>query len=353
MRRKALAMSILGTIGGLASDQAALRLRLDTASRQISTGQRAQVFGDLKPEARRAIDLRGEAARRETYAGAADRAAGRAAAAQTVLSRLSEIAGNLNAEALRARTIGPTGADALARTARAALEEAAALLNTRHGGDYLFGGSDVAAPPVPDAVGIADGPLASAIAAAVATLDATNAAAVLADTVTVSSDPATTAFSAFLEGAGSTEATRAVQVADGERVAIGVFANRDADGAVADSWGRELLRSLAVLAAVTPAMAAEGGGWSPLLQGVADSLAGVTRGLTAEQGVLGAAERRLAGTAERHRDTLVALRTQLGALEEVDLAEASAQLSQLKSRLEASYEVMGTLSRLSLANLLR
>ncbi|MGK7867449.1 flagellin [Falsiroseomonas sp. E2-1-a20] len=346
-------MSILGTIGGLATDQSALRLRLDTTSRQVSTGQRAQVFGDLRPEARRAIDLRGEVARRETYAGAADRAAGRAAATQTVLGRLQEIAGNLNAEALRARTLGPPGTEALARTARAALEEVAALLNTQHGGDYLFSGSDVGAPPVPDAAGIAEGPLASAIAASVATLDAGNAASVLADTVAAASDPATTAFSAFLEGDGSTEATRAVQVADGQRVAIGVFANRDADGGLAASWGRELLRSLAVLAAVTPAQAAEGGGLSPLLQGVAESLGGVTRGLSAEQGVLGAAERRLASARDGHRDTLVALRTQLGTLEEVDLAEASAQLGQLRSRLEASYEVTGMLSRLSLAQLLR
>jgi flagellin-like hook-associated protein FlgL len=346
-------MSILGTIGSLATDQSALRLRLDAASRQVSTGQRAQVFGDLAPEARRAIDLRGEVARRETYAGAADRAAGRAAATQTVLSRLQEIAGNLNAEALRGRTIGPPGAEALARTARAALEEAAALLNTRHGGDYLFGGSDVGAPPVPGAAGIADGPLATAIAASVATLDADNAAAVLGQTVAAASDPATTAFSAFLEGAGSTEALRAVQVGDGERVTIGVLANRNRDGELAASWGRELLRSLAVLAAVTPAQAAEGGGWSPLLQGVSDALGGVGRGLSAEQGVLGAAEIRLAGMQGRHEDTLVALRTQLGSLEEVDLAEASALLGQLKSRLEASYEVTGMLSRLSLASLLR
>jgi flagellin-like hook-associated protein FlgL len=346
-------MSIIGTIGGLATDQSVLRLRIDTTSRQVTTGQRAQVFGDLAPEARRAIDLRGEVARRETYAGAADRAANRAAATQTVLGRLQEITSDLNAEALRARTTGPSGAEALARTARAALEEVAALLNTQHGGDYLFSGSDVGAAPVPNAAGIADGPLATAVAASVATLDSGNAAAVLADTVTAASDPATTAFSAFLEGPGSTEAARAVQVADGQRVSIGVFANRGADGEIAASWGRELLRNLAVLAAITPAQAEDGGGLSPLLQGVAGALDGVTRDLSAERGVLGAAERRLASTRDGHRDTVVALRTQLGTLEEVDLAEASAQLSQLKSRLEASYEVTGMLSRLSLATLLR
>ncbi|NKE43530.1 hypothetical protein HB662_01985 [Roseomonas frigidaquae] len=345
-------MSIIGSIGNLAVDQAALRLRLDNASRQVSTGQKAEVFGDLRPEARRAIDLRGEVARREAYSNAADRALARADAAQTVLTRLQDIAATVGAEALRAKTMSSTGAEALARTAFAALEEVAALLNTRHGGEYLFGGSDVTSPPVPDAENVASGPMATAIADAVATLDATNAATVLADTVTAATAAATTPFSAFLEGPGTTEATRAVQVADGERVQIGVFANRDQEGEVVASWGRELLRNLAVMASVTPALAVEGGGWSGLMDGVADAMGQAATSLANEQAMLGSAEQRIGAVRDRHQDTLVALRTQLGSVEEVDLAQAAADLSQLKSRLEASYEATGLLSRLSLAALL-
>ncbi|MBU8540779.1 flagellin [Falsiroseomonas tokyonensis] len=346
-------MSIIGSIGNLAVDQAALRARLDTASRQVSTGQKAEVFGDLKPEARRAIDLRGEVGRREAYSNAADRALGRAGATQTVLSRLHDISATLGAQALRSKTLSSTDAENLASTAAAALEEVAALLNTRHGGEYLFGGSDVDQPPVPDAANIVTSPMATAIATAVATLDATNAATVLADSVTAATAAATTPFSAFLEGAGLTEATRAVQVADGERVEIGVFANRAQDGEVTASWGRELLRNLAVLAATTPAQAAEGGGWSALMDGVASAIAEASTALATEQAILGAAELRIGTTRDRHQDTLVAVRTQLGSVEEVDLAQASAELSQLKSRLEASYEATGMLSRLSLAQLLR
>lgn len=346
-------MSIIGSIGNLAMDQAALRQRLDTTSRQVSTGQKAQVFGDLRPEARRAIDLRAEVGRREAYANASDRALARADTAQTVLMRLQEIAASVGAEALRAKTMSATGAEALARTAAAALEEVAALLNTRHGGEYLFGGSDVAAPPVPDAENVATGPMASAIAAAIATLSPINAATVLADTVTAATAAATTPFSAFLEGPGTTEATRAVQVADGERVEIGVFANRDQDGEVVASWGRELLRNLAMMAAVTPALAAAGDGWSGLMDGAATALREAAGSLANEQAMLGAAEQRIGAVRDRHKDTLVALRTQIGSVEEVDLAQAAAELSQLKSRLEASYEVTGMLSRLSLAALLR
>lgn len=346
-------MSIIGSIGNLAMDQAALRQRLDTTSRQVSTGQKAQVFGDLRPEARRAIDLRAEVGRREAYANASDRALARADTAQTVLMRLQEIAASVGAEALRAKTMSATGAEALARTAAAALEEVAALLNTRHGGEYLFGGSDVAAPPVPDAENVATGPMASAIAAAIATLNPINAATVLADTVTAATAAATTPFSAFLEGPGTTEATRAVQVADGERVEIGVLANRDQDGEVVASWGRELLRNLAMMAAVTPALAAAGDGWSGLMDGAATALREAAGSLANEQAMLGAAEQRIGAVRDRHKDTLVALRTQIGSVEEVDLAQAAAELSQLKSRLEASYEVTGMLSRLSLAALLR
>ncbi len=346
-------MSTISTIGSMALEQASMRARMDVISRQVSTGQRGVVHGDLGLDARRAIDLKAEIAKREVFTQAAGRAVARADATQTVLGRLHDLASSVSAEALRARTLGAVSVESLADIARAAMEEAAALLNTRHGGEYLFSGSDVSAPPVPDAANITTGPMATAIAASVATLDPTNAATVLADTQAIATDPATTPFSAFLEGDGTTEARRALQVADGERVAIGVFANRDSADEVAASWGRDLLRSLATLAAVTPAQFDAGDGWQDLLQGTVDSLNGAATGLAAEQGKLGAASARIDAARERHDDMLVALRTQLGDVAEVDLAQVSAELAQVKERLEASYTVTTMVSRLSLASMLR
>jgi flagellar hook-associated protein 3 FlgL len=346
-------MSILGIVGNMAVDQAQLRQRLDTLGRQVSTGQRGTVHGELGVDSRRALDLRGELARREAYATAADRALSRGAAAQEALGRLQSLGSELAAEALRTRTLGATGVESLARIARSALEEAAALLNARHAGEHLFAGSDVDGAPVPDATGIADGPLAASIAAQVATLDPTNAATILSDSATAANDPATTPFSAFLEGDGLLESRRAVQVADGERVVVGILANRDSGEAVADSWGRELLRGFAILAALTPTQAEQGAGFDDLLAGVHTALSGAVQGVAAEQGVLGAAEGRIETARERHRNTAVALRGQLGQIEEVDLAEAASALRQMQARLEASYEATGMLSRLSLAALLR
>ncbi len=345
-------MSIISTIGNTALDQARLRLRLDELGRQVATGQRGETHGALGRDARLAIDLRGDIARRKAYAAAADTALGRMSATQSVLTRLEAIGSEISAQAQRARTLGPSGIAALASTARAALEEVAALLNAQHGGEYLLAGSDLAQAPVPNAAAIATGPLAAQIAADVATLTPANAAAVLAATAAAATAPATRPFNAHLEGAALPEPRRALQIADGERVSWGVLASQDQDGQVGNAWGRELLRGLATLSALTTASAAQGQGFDELLAGVAQGLSGAVDDLAQERGVLGAAEKRVMAAREMHKDVTVTLRAQLGAVEEGDLAEASARLKQVQLRLEASYETTSSISRLSLAALL-
>jgi flagellin-like hook-associated protein FlgL len=144
-----------------------------------------------------------------------------------------------------------------------------------------------------------------------------------------------------------------LQVADGERIAWGILPTQDQAGQVAQAWGRELLRGLAVLAGLTPGSAAQGAGYDALLAGTAQVLSDAGRGIVQERGALGAAEKRVETTRERHRDILVTIRAQLLSVEGVDLAEASAALRQTESRLEASYETTARIARLSLATLLR
>ncbi len=346
-------MSTLATIGAAALDQARLRDRIEVLTRQVSTGRKGALHGDLGTEARRAIDLRGEIARREAAAAAADRALARSGTVGRVLDRLHALTAHVAGEALRARALGTAGVEAVAASARAALAEAGALLNTRQDGEYLFSGSDIANPPVPDGEAVGAGLMGAAIAAAVATLTPANAAAILASTQAVATAPATSPFSPFLEGPGLAEPRRAVQVADGERVGLGVFANREAGGEVASSWGRELLRGLATLAALTPAQSAQGAGYDALLAGAGAALSGAAAGLADEQGALGAAEQRVGAARTRHADALVVLRGQLGDAEEVDLAAATAALRAVQARLEASYEATALVARLSLAAVLR
>ena len=346
-------MSILATIAGMAPDQARLRSRIDVLTRQVSTGQVGQVYGDLGPQTWRAIDLRGDIGRREAYLVAAGSALGRMAVAQEALGRLETLAKDMAAEAMRARTLGAVALEPLARTARSVLEEAAALMNTRHSGDPLFAGSHLARDPVPNAAGIATGPMATAIGAAVATLGASDANAVLAATAAAATAPATTPFDPWLETDGIAEQRRALLVADGERVVWGVLPNENQDGQVALAWGRELLRGLATLAALTPASQAQGAEYDALLRGVSDGLVGASRALALERGALGLAEQRVESARDRHKDLLVVIRAQLGAVEEVDLAAVTAALRQTEVRLSASYETTAMVARLSLAAILR
>lgn len=348
-------MSILSIIGGMAPDQSRLRERIAVLTRQISTGEVGQTHGALGAEAKRAIDLRGDIARREAYLGAMDTALGRMGPTQAVLGRLETLAQQMSAEALRARTLGATAADQLARSARAALEEAATLLNARHKGEYLLAGSNLALAPVPGAEGIATSQMATDIAAAVAALDPdpANLGPLLTATATAVTDPATTPFNAWLEGPGLTDPRRALIVADGERVAWGVMANQDQAGNAAGAWGREILRGLATLAALTPASVAQGAGYDALLREVGGALGATGAAITQERSQLGAREQRVMAVRDRNADLLVVLRTQLGQVEEVDVAEVTTRLREAEMRLSASYQTTGMVARLSLAALLR
>ena len=158
----------------------------------------------------------------------------------------------------------PGSLSLVAARARAAMVEVGQLLNSRSNGEYLFGGSDFANPPVPDPDGLPTSGMARQIAGAVATLGGGNAAAVAAATRAAAMDDAAgvTPFSAFLSdpASGLVEPRRSVPVGDGQSAPYGISANRNggaaSTGETTGSWARDLLRGLASIAALGPAQAA-------------------------------------------------------------------------------------------------
>lgn len=346
----ALSASALGRTARLS---ATLRGRIEAATAQVSTGRAATLHGELGGAARRAIDLRAEIGRLDTVAQTAARTLGRAAAMQSALGRLHDIASQFRAEALRLVTLPAEAAVTAAATARAALEEVAGLLNLSQDGEHLFAGADTARPPVALAGAAADSPMAQQIALAVGGLAPGNAPAVIAATVAAVLDPSPAAnpFARFVlaPGAPNPDFARATLAGDGGAVAWGAFAAEDA---AARGVG-ELVRGLAVIAALTPDVAAQEGGYAALLddaRAAFDAAGGV---IALEQARLGAAERRLAAVREEAADRSVVLRLQVSAIEDVDVAETVARLQDLRARLEASYRATALLSELSLARFLR
>lgn len=350
-----------GALSRLLADSAGIKSRLNALTAQVADGRRGASYGDIGLAANRAINLRGEAARREAQAGALDRALGRTEAAGDAMRRLSTIAEDFFAEAQKVGTADPARIGVVAAGARAALREVAGLLNASHAGEYVFGGADSGHPPLPAPDDLMAGGLGTAIASAVTGLGGGNAAAVLAATAAAAASDAAgvTPFSAYLSdpARGLGEARRTTVADDGVEIPTGLFANRNAaatsSGETTGSWSRDLLRGLMTLASLTPAQANLGGDLDSLMVGVRGGLRAAAAGLAAEEGALGMSERRLEAARSRHEDLGVALRGQLADLEEVDMAATLTALQDTRTRLEASWKALSVLSGLSLANLLR
>lgn len=350
-----------GTLARLVADSAGIKARLATLASQAADGRRGRLYGDIGPAANRAINLRGEVARRETQAGTLDRALGRTGAAGDAMRRLSAIAEDAFAKAQAISTADPARIGVVAAGARAALREVAGLLNATHAGEYVFGGADAANPPLPHPDDLMAGGLGAAIAAAVGSLGGGNAAAVLAATgAAAGSDAAgVTPFSAYLSdpARGLTEARRTTVSDDGVEIPTGLFANRNAavpsGGETTGSWSRDLLRGLMTLASLTPAAAGVGSDLDSLMVGVRAGLRAAAGGLAGEEGALGMAEARLEAAKARHDDLGTVLSGQLSDLEEVDMAVTLTALQDTRTRLEASWKALSILSGLSLANFLR
>lgn len=355
---------MVGDIAGrLDRETAQLRARMTSLARQIATGQRAEAPGDIAPQLPRALALRAEIGRRDAYGEAIGQAQQRAAAQQTVLKRLTDLGREFAEEvAMKLDPDRPEAVGPAARRARDALTEVGQLLNTRHAGEYLFGGSDFANPPLPQGDSLASGPLAQRIATAVGTLGSAGAATVAGETLAAAKDEdaAVTPFSAFHSGtgAGTQEARRAIPAEDGVLVPYGLFPNRNAatvsDGETTGSWARDLIRGLASLAALTPAQA-QGAReeFRAFVATVRDGLRSATAALGGESGALGQTEARLAATATRHDEVQTALRGQLAGIEEVDLAETLSRMQQTQTALQASYGAIARMGQLSLAQFLR
>ena len=115
-------MAGITSVSRLDAGAQALRLRLDTLTRQVSDGRKGPGYGDIAPDARRAIDLRADMARRETWQGTIDRTLARSSVVQGALGRLSDIATKFYQQAIKIDGTSGELVSAVAAQARAALD---------------------------------------------------------------------------------------------------------------------------------------------------------------------------------------------------------------------------------------
>lgn len=339
-----------------------LRDRITVLGEQISTGRRGKTYAAVGSDAPKAIDLRGEIGRRETYQTTINQTLSKIRVSQNVLDRIGAIAEKFTANT--AKLLGgakPEEIQIQAAQAEAAMAEVATLLNEQFSGEYLFGGSDSRNPPIPNPQEIATklGGMGREIKNKVASLNGSNVTSVANATKTLAQSDAvgTTPFSVFLStGAGATEARTNILGNDSDRVEYGIHANRNAaiisTGDTTGSWARDLLRGLASIAGLTPDKAQLGSDYTAFVTTVRNGLNSSVDALALERGSLGVTEARLQSMASRHESVSISLTLQLSSLEEVDMAKTITSFQTTQTQLEASYRAIAMAQQLSLTRFL-
>jgi flagellin-like hook-associated protein FlgL len=203
-------MSNINLTGRISLNATQLRDRITVLGEQISTGRRGKTYAAVGTDAPKAMDLRAEIGRRETYQSTITQTLSKIRVSQDVLDRIGAIAQKFTANT--AKLMGaakPEEIQIQAAQAEAAMVEVATLLNEQLNGEYLFGGSDSHNPPIPKPQEITTSGMGAAIKTKVGTLSGSNVTDVLDDTKTLAQSNAagTTPFSYFLSArtwAGST-----------------------------------------------------------------------------------------------------------------------------------------------------
>jgi flagellin-like hook-associated protein FlgL len=339
-----------------------LRERLTKLGDQISTGRKGNSYAALGTEAPKAMDMRADIGRRETYQNTIGQTLSKVQVTQNVLNRIGAIAEKFAASSTKLLGAAkPEEIQIQAGQAKAALVEVAHLLNENYAGEYLFGGTDTHNPPIPNpnAIATTTTGMAKKIADEVAKLNATNATTVLTAITgwATDDDPLVTPFSEYLEtGDGKTEGRRNLLVSDNERIDYGIIANRNAavvsSGETTGSWARDLLRGLASIAGLTPEKSQLGQSYVGFVTKVQEGLRSSVDALALERGALGVTEARLQSVQTLHESVTVSLTLQVRDLEEVDMAKTITSFQATQTQLEASYRAIAIAQQLSLTRFL-
>ena len=85
-------MTAVSTLSRLEASSLALRMRLDTLTRQVADGRKGPHYGDIAPQARLAIDLRADMARRDVWQDTIDSTLARTSVTQNAMQRMADIA---------------------------------------------------------------------------------------------------------------------------------------------------------------------------------------------------------------------------------------------------------------------
>ena len=357
-----IATTSWGALGQAIGGETSVQKQMNTLTEQASSGLVANDYAGLSASAARtSLDLTPEIAPLQTWQNNISAATGQMGVAQGALSQISSIATNFVSQLNNINDLNPSETDTIAADAQQALVQVAGLLDTQDGSDYVFAGTDSTDPPVPDPNNILQSGLFTQIQSAVTSLGSNGASATASSTLAIASSNAagTSPFSAALSQPESALAgsTTQVSIGQGQQMQTGILAS--ANGFVASSgtsttgsYMRDIMRALATIGSLSSSQVSSGADVAGLVSDTTTSLQGAVTALNQDAGVLGDQQTALTTTQTGLANTATALTTQAGSADDVNMAQTVSNLTQVQTQLQASYQLIASISKLSLAQYL-
>jgi flagellar hook-associated protein 3 FlgL len=316
----------------LARYQTSLKLELQRASAEVTTGKVADPGLALRGDFRALAGIDSALSRLQGYRSANTEAAMRATAMQTAIGTIAEYADSLSGTLLTASSSGTTSQiDTASRQAHSDLRSVIGTLNTRFADRSLFAGTATQTAPLPNA----DTWLAN--------LQSSLGAVTTAADVVTAIDAwfaAPAGFDATYQGGGGTDP---VDIAPGEEADLDI---RATDPAI-----RATLRGLAMSALLnTGVLAGNPSERIALARQSAEALLTSANDRTYLAARIGLAEERIGAATTRNANEETALGLARNALVEVDPYEAATRLESAETQLKSIYSITARLSRLSLVD---
>jgi len=347
-----------GALAQVIADSTSVHRKLDQLTAQAGSGRIAETYAGLGGGARVSLDLHPQLTAIQTWQSNIDAASGRMQVTQSAMTRIQQIASDFNAQLNNLNGLNPQNIDVVAASARNALTELAGLLDTQDGGTYVFAGQDTANPPVPAPDAITASGFFTQIAAAVGGLAANGAAATAASTLAVASSntAGTSPFSTYLSQPAAALAVPQVQTGPHVTQSAGLLASANSTGpstgaSTTGSAMRDLMRGLVTIGSLSSAQANDAG-FQDLVQVTRTSLGGAICQLAVDAGAFGTVQSSLTAQRNQLGGVATALSAQVSSAEDVDMAATLSNLAQVQAQLQASYQLIASLSGLTLAKFL-
>ena len=300
-------ISTLGLQQALLSGFQAAQGSAEERQIQLSTGKRADTYGDIGIRAPQLLTAENVLVRASAFENAASAAASRLEIQESALNAVGAVAADLRQSFIAVLANGSS--EVLDPQVQSAASQALGALNIQSGGVFLFDGRDGSTPPV-------------------------NATSL--DDLAASPD-----VDALFRG--------------GERAQLTVESGLAVDGgALASDIGRELVSILRDVANAPSTIGAFGGSLNDAQrQFLVDAVARldtVSETINSELGLNGVAQAETAAARERQTGARDLAELTVSEIEDADLAEVVAQLNQDQLAIQASARALATATQLSLLN---